>query len=122
MAQVLVVDDSATVRNEVSDFLTKNGFPNTTANDGRDGLEKLKADKDIRLVISDVNMPNMDGLTMVEKIRGELGNKSVNIIMLTTESDSRMKARGKSAGVKGWIVKPFKGDGLVGNLKKLVGS
>ena len=120
MAQVLVVDDSATVRNEVSTFLTNNGFSVATADDGNDGLNKLKGDSAIKLIISDVNMPNMDGLTMAEKIRSELGNQTVNIIMLTTESDPRMKERGKAAGVKGWIVKPFKGDAIVGAVRKLV--
>jgi two-component system, chemotaxis family, chemotaxis protein CheY len=122
MAQILVVDDSATVRNEVSSFLISHGLTVQTAIDGKDGIDKLQADSAVKLVISDVNMPNVDGLTMVERIRNELGNTSVNIIMLTTESDPRMKERGKAAGVKGWIVKPFKGDAVVGSIKKLVGA
>lgn len=122
MAQILVVDDSATVRNEVSNFLKSQGLSIETAVDGKDGLDKLKRDNGIKLVISDVNMPNMDGLTMVEKIRGELGNSGVNVIMLTTESDPRMKDRGKAAGVKGWIVKPFNGNAVIGGIKKLVGA
>lgn len=122
MAQILVVDDSATVRNEVEGFLTRNGVSVATANDGKDGLTKLKSDSAIKLVISDVNMPVMDGLTMVEKIRSDLGNSSVHIIMLTTESDPRMKERGKAAGVKGWIVKPFKGDAILGSIKKMIGA
>jgi two-component system chemotaxis response regulator CheY len=121
MAQILVVDDSATVRNEVEGFLTRNGLSVVTANDGKDGLMKLKSDSAVKLVISDVNMPIMDGLTMVEKIRSELGNSTVNIIMLTTESGPSMKERGKAAGVKGWIVKPFKGDAVLGGIKKMVG-
>lgn len=121
MAQILVVDDSATVRNEVSGFLTQNGLNVEVAVDGKDGLDKLQRNPSVKLVISDVNMPNMDGLTMAEKIRSDLGNSSVNIIMLTTESDPRMKERGKAAGVKGWIVKPFKGDNVIGSIKKLVG-
>lgn len=121
MAQILVVDDSATVRNEVSSFLTSNGLNVEVAVDGKDGLDKLQRDGQIKLVISDVNMPNMDGLTMAEKIRSDLNNQAVNIIMLTTESDPRMKARGKAAGVKGWIVKPFKGDNVVASIKKMVG-
>lgn len=120
MAQILVVDDSATVRNEVSGFLQQQGMTVATAVDGKDGLDKMRVDRAIKLVISDVNMPNMDGLTMVEKIRGELRNTTVNIIMLTTESDPRMKERGKAAGVKGWIVKPFKGDAVVASIKKLI--
>jgi len=120
MAQILVVDDSATVRNEVSSFLKDNGLTVEVAVDGKDGLDKLQKDSQVKLVISDVNMPNMDGLTMAEKIRSDLGNQDVSIIMLTTESDPRMKQRGKAAGVKGWIVKPFKGDNVVGSIKKLV--
>ena len=122
MAHILVVDDSATVRNEVSAFLKSHDLSVEVAVDGKDGLEKLKKDPQIKLVISDVNMPNMDGLTMAEKIRGELNNQTVNIIMLTTESDPRMKQRGKTAGVKGWIVKPLKGDNVVESIKKLIAS
>jgi two-component system chemotaxis response regulator CheY len=120
MAQILVVDDSSTVRNEVGDFLKKNGLDVTLAVDGRDGLAKLKADASIKLVVSDVNMPNMDGLTMAEKIRSELGNAGVNIVMLTTENSPLMKERGKAAGIKGWIVKPFKGDAVLATFRKLV--
>ncbi|AJX13458.1 two-component system response regulator [Burkholderia ubonensis] len=121
MAKILVVDDSGTVRDEVAGFLRNHGLDVATAVDGKDGLAKLKTTPGIRLVISDVNMPNMDGLTMVEKIRGELGNAAVNVVMLTTESSPAMKERGKAAGVKGWIVKPFKGDAVVEALKKLAG-
>ena len=122
MAQILVVDDSSTVRNEVGDFLTKSGMTVTLAVDGRDGLAKLKSDSSIKLVVCDVNMPNMDGLTMAEKVRSELHNQGVNIIMLTTENSPAMKERGKAAGIKGWIVKPFKGDAVLATFKKLVGA
>ena len=121
MAQILVVDDSSTVRNEVGVFLTKNGLNVALAVDGRDGLAKLKADPSIKLVVCDVNMPNMDGLTMAEKVRSELGNNTVSIIMLTTENSPIMKERGKAAGIKGWIVKPFKGDAVLATFKKLAG-
>jgi two-component system chemotaxis response regulator CheY len=119
MSKILVVDDSSTVRDEVAGFLKKNGLDVDTAVDGKDGLTKLRGNPGIRLVISDVNMPNMDGLTMVEKIRGELGNSAVNVIMLTTVSSPAMKERGKAAGVKGWIVKPFKGDAVLETFRKL---
>jgi len=120
MAQILVVDDSSTVRDEVATFLKNSGLDVSTAVDGKDGLAKLKADPSIKLVVCDVNMPNMDGLTMVEKIRSELHNTTVNLIMLTTESSPSMKERGKAAGVKGWIVKPFKGAAVLETFKKLV--
>ena len=120
MAKILVVDDSSTVRDEVAGFLTSNGIDVATAVDGKDGLSKLKADPGIKLVIADINMPNMDGLTMVEKIRSELNNQAVNLIMLTTESSPQMKERGKAAGVKGWIVKPFKGAAVLDAFKRMV--
>jgi two-component system, chemotaxis family, chemotaxis protein CheY len=119
MAKILVVDDSGTVRDEVAGFLKTHGLDVATAVDGRDGLAKLKADSAIKLVVSDVNMPNMDGLTMAEKIRGELKNAAVNLIMLTTESSPSMKERGKAAGIKGWIVKPFNGPVVLETFKKL---
>ena len=122
MAQILVVDDSSTVRNEVGDFLKSNDLEVSFAVDGRDGLAKLKADPGIKLIVCDVNMPNMDGLTMAEKVRGELGNATVNIVMLTTENSPAMKERGKAAGIKGWIVKPFKGDAVLATFKKLAGA
>ncbi|MFC4706751.1 response regulator [Paraburkholderia caffeinitolerans] len=121
MAKILVVDDSGAVRDEVAGFLRKNGLDVDTAVDGKDGLAKLRANPAVKLVVSDVNMPNMDGLTMVEKIRGELGNAAVNVVMLTTESSPAMKERGKAAGVRGWIVKPFKGDAVLETFRKLAG-
>ena len=121
MAHVLVVDDSNTMREIVASFLSKNGFEVAVANDGRDGLAQLGRDPGIRLVLSDINMPNMDGLTMAEKIRTEMGNADVRIVMLTTEDNAAMRARGKAIGVTGWIVKPFKGDVVLGPLRKLCG-
>jgi two-component system chemotaxis response regulator CheY len=122
MAQILVVDDSSTVRNEVGEFLKASGLSVSFAIDGVDGLVKLKADPSIKLILCDVNMPNMDGLTMSEKVRSELKNTAVSIIMLTTENSPVMKERGKAAGIKGWIVKPFKGDAVIATFKKLVGA
>lgn len=121
MANVLVVDDSSTMREIVTNFLNKNGFDVAVATDGRDGLAQLLSDPSIRLVVSDVNMPNMDGLTMAEKIRTEQGNKSVHIVMLTTEDNPVMRERGRAIGVTGWIVKPFRGEAVLGPFKKLCG-
>jgi len=121
MANVLVVDDSSTMREIVSGYLNKHGFDVALATDGRDGLVQLKADPGIKLVVSDINMPNMDGLAMADKIRNELGNKSVHIIMLTTEDNPVVRERGRTIGVTGWIVKPFRGDAVLGPFKKFCG-
>jgi len=121
MTKVLVVDDSSTMREIVASFLSKNGFEVSLAHDGHDGLAQLRADPGIRLIISDINMPNMDGLTMAEKIRTELGNKDVPIVMLSTEDNVDVRARGKEAGVTGWIVKPFRGEVVLNPLRKLCG-
>lgn len=121
MAQILVVDDSSTMREIVSGFLTHNGFEVAVANDGRDGLKLLQEDAGIKLVVSDINMPNMDGLTMAEKIRTELGNTAVRIVMLTTEDNAGMRARGKEIGITGWIVKPFRGEAVLGPFRKFCG-
>ncbi|MEJ5999399.1 response regulator [Paucibacter soli] len=121
MAQILVVDDSSTMRGIVTGFLSNNGFEVVAAVDGLDGLHQLRQDPDIKLVLSDVNMPNMDGLTMAEKIRGELGNQAVRIVMLTTEDNPTLRARGKAIGVTGWIVKPFRGEAVLGPFRKMCG-
>ncbi|GAA0759034.1 response regulator [Ideonella azotifigens] len=121
MAHVLVVDDSNTMREIVAGFLSKNGFEVAVATDGRDGLVQLNKDPGIRLVVSDINMPNMDGLTMAEKIRTELCNKDVRIVMLTTEDNPAMRTRAKAIGINGWIVKPFRGDAVLGPFRKLCG-
>lgn len=121
MAQILVVDDSSTMREIVSSFLIQNGFEVAVANDGRDGLRQLEADPGIRLVVSDINMPHMDGLTMAEKIRREQGNTAVRIVMLTTEDNAGMRSRGREIGITGWIVKPFRGEAVLGPFRKLCG-
>ena len=121
MAQVLGVDDSSTMREIVSTFLSKNGFDVAVASDGRDGLAHLRQDPGIRLVVSDINMPNMDGLTMAQAIRTEMGDRDVRIVMLTTEDNSAIRARGREVGVTGWIVKPFRGDAVLGPFRRFCG-
>jgi two-component system chemotaxis response regulator CheY len=121
MAHVLVVDDSTIARDFVAGYLSRHGFEVTTATDGRHGLEQLRQDPAIRLVVSDVNMPNMDGITMAEKVRQELGNKQVRIVMLTTESNAQLRERGKAVGVNGWIVKPFRGEQVLGSFRMICG-
>ncbi len=120
MAQILVVDDSETVTTNLASCLSSNGFDVSTAINGREGINELRADPELRLIISDVNMPIMDGLTMAEHIRQELNNNDIMIVMLTTESNKAMKARAKAAGVKGWIVKPFHCKKLVSSIRTLL--
>lgn len=117
--KVMIVDDSKTIRQQVSFTLSKGGYEVIEAEDGNDGLAKLKANADIAMIISDVNMPNLNGLEMVEKIKSE-GHK-VPIVMLTTEGAADMIERAKAAGAKGWLVKPFKPDQLVAAVQKLAG-
>ena len=118
--KVLIVDDSKTIRQQVSFTLTKGGYDVVEAEDGNDGLAKLQGNPDIAMIISDVNMPNMDGLQMVEKIK-ESGS-GVPIVMLTTEGAADLIDRAKAAGAKGWLVKPFKPEQLVAAVTKLAGA
>jgi two-component system chemotaxis response regulator CheY len=110
MASILLVDDSSTIRDEVSTFLHRKGLSVVTAINGEDGLAKFKADPEIKLIVVDINMPTMDGMTMVETIRNELANSTVHIVMLTTDNDAAMRERGKTVGLTGWIIKPFNGE------------
>jgi two-component system chemotaxis response regulator CheY len=117
--KILIVDDSRTIRQQVGFTLTKEGFEVVEAEDGQDGLNKLQANTDISMVVSDVNMPNMGGLEMVEAIRQIEQFKFLPIIMLTTESSGDKVDRAKKAGASGWLVKPFNPEQLVGAVKKL---
>jgi two-component system chemotaxis response regulator CheY len=119
--KILIVDDSRTIRQQVNFTLNKGGFAVVEAEDGRDGIEKLKANPDVAVIISDVNMPNMNGLEMVEAINGDASLSHPPIVMLTTEGSGELVERAKKAGAKGWLVKPFKPDQLVTVVTKLVG-
>ncbi len=116
---ILVVDDSGTVRQQVSTVLKQAGFEMAQAADGVEGLALIESNRNIKLVICDVNMPVMNGLEMVEKIKSKPENKDLPILMLTTEGQLSMIKRAKEAGAVGWIVKPFKADQLVQTAKKL---
>ncbi len=121
MVQVLVVDDSAVMVNEVSSFLKGHDIDSLVASNGQEGYDLLRDHGDIPLAIVDINMPVMDGLTMVEKVRRELPECTTLFVMLTTEFDRKSKERGRELGVKGWIIKPFNGEMAIGAIKKLLG-
>ena len=116
---IMIVDDSASLRNVVAIALRGAGYSVIEASDGKDGLSKLNGDK-INLIISDVNMPNMDGISMVKEIKKDTRYKFTPIIMLTTEAGADMKAEGKAAGVRAWVVKPFKPNQMLDAVAKLI--
>ena len=117
---VLCVDDSASIRQIVGFTLKSSGYEVVEAVDGMDGLDKAKA-KSVNLVLTDQNMPRMDGLTLIKSLRALPQYKSVPILMLTTESSEAMKAQGRAAGATGWLVKPFDPQKLIEVVKKVIG-
>lgn len=119
MPVVLIVDDSATVRQQVKLALSSAGFEVVEAVDGQAGLEMVQARSDISLVISDVNMPRMNGIEMVTAIASQNIRPGLPMVMLTTEGDPSLMAKAKAVGVAGWIIKPFQAPMLVAAAKKL---
>ena len=116
---ILVVDDSASVRTVVGTALKGAGYNVIDACDGKDALTKLTGLK-VHLILSDVNMPNMDGITFVKEVKKLPSYRFTPICMLTTESGPGMMAEGKAAGAKAWIVKPFQPPKLLDTVSKLV--
>lgn len=115
---LLIVDDSESMRELISGNLTDAGYEVIKAVDGQDGLNKLNPS--IKLVVADVNMPIMDGITMVKNIRTNSDYKHLPIVMLTTESQMEKKNAARAAGATAWIVKPFDETKLIGVIKKFV--
>jgi two-component system chemotaxis response regulator CheY len=133
--RILVVDDSTAVRQSVQYILEEAGYEVVQAQDGEDGLKKLHANEvdlgedglkklhanEVDLVITDVNMPNMDGIELTGKIRSGETNQYVPIVILTTESQRTKMDEGEQAGATGWIVKPFNADKLLQVVRRLIG-
>src|SRR5689334_10193195 len=107
MAKILVVDDSETSRKQIKTDLQPQGHEILQASDGAEGIEILSKVKDIQLVLCDVHMPKMDGLTMCEMAHHIQGYEDLIIFMLTTESNSALKIKGRELGVKAWVMKPY---------------
>lgn len=120
VAHILSVDDSASMREMVAFTLKDAGFQVTQAVDGRDGLLKAKSGV-FQLVITDVHMPNMDGISLVRELRKLQPFRFTPILLLTTEASAEKKAEGKSAGATGWLVKPFNPDQLIATIRKVLG-
>ena len=119
-ASILTVDDSASLRMAIRIALTGAGYAVTEAGDGVEGLAKA-AETRFDLIVTDLNMPNMDGLTMIRELRKQPEQAGVPILFLTTESDGDIKAQAKAAGATGWLVKPFVPDQLVKVARKVLG-
>ena len=116
----MTVDDSASVRQMVSFTLKNAGYTVVEARDGQDALTQLGRTP-VHMVITDLNMPNMDGISLIKAIRATPSCRFVPIVMLTTESQADKKQEGKAAGATGWIVKPFTQDQLVAVVRKVLG-
>jgi two-component system chemotaxis response regulator CheY len=110
--RVMAVDDSATVRKVLQATLISAGYEVVEAVDGADALEKLGSDS-VDMLVTDLNMPNVDGIGLIQEVRQKPGNRFMPIIMLTSESQPEKKSAGKAAGASGWITKPFNPDQLL---------
>ena len=117
---ILAVDDSPSMREMLAAVLRDSGYQVVEAEDGVKALELAKT-RSIDVVLTDQNMPNLDGLSLVKNLRGLPAYKDTPIMMLTTESSAEMKQKGRDAGATGWMVKPFDPDKLVRMLKSLIG-
>jgi len=120
MATILTVDDSTSMRQMVSFTLKQSGFDVVEAADGSEGLHKAQSNR-FNLIITDVNMPKMDGITLVKELRALPAYKFTPILLLTTEAGIEKKKEGKEAGATGWLVKPFNPDQLLSTIKKVLG-
>lgn len=119
-ASILAVDDSASMRQMVAFTLKGAGYDVVEAADGVEALNIAKS-RSVNLVITDVNMPNMDGISLIKELRTLPSYKFTPLLMLTTESGADKKQQGKAAGATGWIVKPFNPDQLLNTVKKVLG-
>ncbi len=120
MARIIAVDDSASMRQMVSFTLKGAGHDVIEASDGVEALKLAKQQNGVDLVISDINMPNMDGIALIKELRSLPSYKFTPILMLTTESSGDKKMEGKAAGATGWIVKPFNPDQLLATIGKVI--
>jgi two-component system chemotaxis response regulator CheY len=118
--KILAVDDSATIRKMVSRTLSGAGYEVIEAEDGVDALDKARRER-MNLVLTDQNMPRMDGLTLVKSLRALPDYRTAPILVLTTEAGSELKDRGRAAGATGWMVKPFDPQRLVDVVRKVIG-
>lgn len=120
MAKILIVDDSASMRNMVSTTLKSRGHTVTEAGDGQQALMQAKT-SGFDVVVSDLNMPNMNGIELIKNLRSLPNYKYTPILLLTTESGEDRKSEGKQAGATGWLVKPFNPEKLLATIERVLG-
>ena len=118
--RILAVDDSVSIRKSISFILGQEDFEVVEAENGADGLAKAKGEK-FGLIITDINMPIMDGIQFIKELRSTVEHKFTPIIVLTTENQDSKMQEGKAAGATGWIVKPFSSEKLIAVVKKIIG-
>jgi len=118
--KILAVDDSAIIRQVEESVLKAAGYDVVLAVDGKDALTKL-AGTTFNLILTDLNMPNLDGVGFIKAVRATSGHRLVPIVMITTESKDTKKQEGRAAGATGWVVKPFTPDSLLSVVKKIIG-
>lgn len=119
MKKVLVVDDSQSIRNEISNALGPVGFNVVEAADGGEAFQRLEEHKNINIIVLDVNMPGMNGLEVLERINRDYPARGLPVLMLTTEAERALIERAKKAGAKGWLLKPIKPNLLVSTVTRL---
>ena len=118
---ILTIDDSASIRQMVAMTLTGAGLDVLEAGNGQEGYE-VATSNTVHAVLTDLNMPVLNGIDFIRKYRQHPSSKGIPIILLTTESDDELKRQAKEAGATGWIVKPFKQDQLLAIIKKVTGA
>jgi len=117
---IMVVADSTSVRQMVAFTVKNSGYEVIEAKDGKDALTKIDGQA-IDMIVTDLNMPNLDGIGLIKGVRAQPSHRFIPIIMLTTESQEAKKSEGRQAGATGWIVKPFRPEQLVGVIRKVLG-
>lgn len=121
MKKILIVDDSSMIRLVVTKAARKAGYEVIEASNGKEGLEELTKNDQISLILSDINMPIMDGIEMVTQIKKDDNTKFIPVVMLTTEDSDALKKKGRELGVKAWMVKPFNEKTFIKAMMKLIG-
>jgi two-component system, chemotaxis family, chemotaxis protein CheY len=120
MKKILVIDDSPSIRQQIAQALVPAGYVVVEAADGVDAIETLARTGDVWLVISDINMPRMNGLDLLERLKGDDRHRDLPVVMLTSEGQPAMIDRARKAGASGWIVKPFKPELLLAAVRRLL--